>query len=84
MSGNCNENLNSEDRRNAYIEGKIWALDHLLGLALRSAGVRKPEELDGIFEEALDGYPGARDPDGPIGKGVREIFDHARGHLREH
>lgn len=83
MSSNWDENLSSEDRRNAYIEGKIWALDHLLGSALRAAGVRKPEELDEIFEQALKCYPGAQDPEGPIGQGVREIFDHARGHLGE-
>ena len=74
--------MNNEDRKDAYVEGKIWALDYLLGFALKAAGVRKPEELDEVLDQALEGYPGAQDPEGPIGKGVREIFDHARNHVR--
>lgn len=35
-----------------------------------------PDVRDALLKAALKGYPGARDPEGPIGKGVREVFGH--------
>ena len=82
MGNNYPENMSTEDRRYAYLEGKIWALDHLLGFALKEAGVRDPRTLNEILDQALDGYPGAQ-LEGPIRNGVQEIFQHVHGHISE-
>ena len=70
----------SANERYQYQEGKIWALEHLLGAALKATGICKLQ-LDELLQQALEGYPGARDPKGPIGKGIRETFRHATSSL---
>ena len=68
--------MTREDSRFCYTEGKIWALDHILHEVVKRLDMQGPEVRDALLEEVLKGYPGARDPEGPIGKGVREIFSH--------
>ena len=65
-----------EDERFQYQEGKIWALECLLGAALQVSGIGD-QPLDALIEQARQGYPASRDPDGPIGKGFNETITHA-------
>ena len=64
-----------EDERLQYQEGKIWALECLLGAALQVSGIGD-QPLDALIEQARQGYPASRDPDGPIGKGFNETITH--------
>ena len=66
--------MTREDNRFNSTEGKSWALEHILIEVMQRLGIRGQHVHDELLQKALDGYPGARDPEGPIGKGVREIF----------
>ena len=75
-SGKKKTQVTREESRFCYVEGKIWALDHILHKVVKRLDMQGPEVRDALLEEVLNGYPAARDPKGPIGKGVREIFRH--------
>ena len=64
------------DRFN-YLEGKIWALEPLLGAALRSSGA-SAGRLDAVVEQARKGYPGARGANEFVAKGFEQTVNHVR------
>ena len=67
----------NEDERFQYLEGKIWALECLLGAALRASGIRD-QPVDALVERARQGYPAACDPEHPVGKGFDQTLEHVQ------
>ena len=65
--------MKNEDKSFQYQEGKMWALQCLLGAALKASGIRD-QQLDALIEQARKGYPGTYDPDGPVGAGFNETL----------
>ena len=51
-----------------------------MGAALQKTVVRELQ-LDELLQQELKSCLGARDPNSPIGSGVREVFSHVRCHV---
>ena len=67
----------NEDERFQYLEGKIWALEHLLAAALQASGIRD-QPLDTLIEDARNGYPATRVREHPVGMGFDQTIEHVR------
>ena len=63
------------DQHFQYQEGKYWAICFLLRAVIREARI-SDEALAKAVRDALDGYPGARDPESHTGKGFNEAVNH--------
>ena len=67
----------NEDERFQFLEGKIWALERLLGAALQTSGIRD-QTLDKLIEQARDAYPATHDSEHPVGIGFDQTLEHVR------
>ena len=63
------------------LEGKLWALQWVLGAVLRESGV-DDERLSQLLDEAREHYPASRDPDNSVGKGFEETASGIRSLAR--
>ena len=71
----------NENERYMHLEGKIWALEWLLGTALKESGI-DAQSLEEAIEQARKGYPATRDPNGPVGMGFNMTVDHVRERVK--
>ena len=76
------EDRNHLDERYMYQEGKYWATCSLLGAVIRAVGINH-QDLRKCIEEARNGYPVSKNPDGAVGKGFNEAVGNILGDNQE-